>query len=69
MFLHVIGFFSRSFNIDQHLTYYLSERDLILNMLFLLSAVIPALKDNIGLKLSNVKIISDLKNNVFERVF
>lgn len=64
------GFFSRGFNIGQLLVCYLFKRDLILNTLFLiLSAVIPALKDNTRLKLSNVKIISDLKNNAFESVF
>lgn len=58
--------FSRGFNIGPLLPYYLFKRDLILNTLFfILSAVIPALKDSTGLKLSNVKIISYLKNSAF----
>lgn len=50
--------------------YNLFKRDLILNTLFLtLSAVIPALRNNTGLKLSNVKIICDVKNNALVNVF
>lgn len=70
LYYSLLGFFPRGFNIGQVLTYYFFKMDLILSSLFLtLSTVITALKDNTGLQLSNVKIISDLNNNASENVF